>query len=76
MHFADAEWLNDPWVPRIERPPVNLETTVLVIGTGFSGIQIGGQLKKAGVDFKIMDRAGDFGGTCEAVSRWSGARGS
>lgn len=60
----DSEWLKDPWTPRLERAPKTIKTTALVCGAGFSGIQIGGQLKKAGVtDFKIMDRAGDFGGT-------------
>ncbi|KAI9005115.1 putative monooxygenase [Hyaloraphidium curvatum] len=59
-----ADWLVDPWVQRVERPALDIQTTVLIVGGGFSGIQVAGNLKKAGItDFKIMDRAGDFGGT-------------
>ncbi len=52
-------------MPVQERPALDIETTVLIVGSGFSGIQLAGNLKKAGInDFKIMDRSGDFGGTC------------
>lgn len=73
-----TDWLDDPWISRVERPALDIETTVLVVGGGFSGIQVAGNLKKAGInDFKIMERGGDFGGTwvsCEdehaARSTW------
>jgi len=36
----------------------------VIVGTGFSGIAMGIQLKKAGIDdFIILERAGDVGGT-------------
>lgn len=41
-----------------------LKTEVAVIGTGFAGICMGIQLKKAGItDFIILERADDIGGT-------------
>lgn len=44
---------------------MDIETSVLIIGAGFSGINTARQLVEAGItDFKIMDKAGDFGGTC------------
>ncbi|KAJ3338862.1 hypothetical protein HDU93_008997 [Gonapodya sp. JEL0774] len=59
-----AEWFEDIWTPKVERAPMVIDTTVLVLGAGFSGIQMGAKLKQYGVkDFKILDRAGDFGGT-------------
>jgi cation diffusion facilitator CzcD-associated flavoprotein CzcO len=35
----------------------------LVIGTGFSGIGMGIALQNAGVDFLILEKADEFGGT-------------
>ncbi|KXS22286.1 putative monooxygenase [Gonapodya prolifera JEL478] len=59
-----AEWFEDHWTPKVERAPLTINTTVVVLGSGFSGIQMGAKLKQYGVtDFKIIDRAGDFGGT-------------
>ncbi|KAJ3337834.1 hypothetical protein HDU93_000453 [Gonapodya sp. JEL0774] len=59
-----APWLTDPWAPRRERAPMDIKTTVVLVGSGFSGIQMGAKLKTAGIsDFKIIDRASDFGGT-------------
>ncbi|KXS21044.1 FAD/NAD(P)-binding domain-containing protein [Gonapodya prolifera JEL478] len=43
---------------------MQIETTVVLIGAGFSGIMLGAQLVKAGVrDFKILETASGFGGT-------------
>lgn len=42
----------------------SVETRVLIIGTGFSGIGMGIKLKKAGInDFVILEKAHEFGGT-------------
>ncbi|USN96942.1 MAG: NAD(P)/FAD-dependent oxidoreductase [Candidatus Nomurabacteria bacterium] len=41
-----------------------VETRVLIIGTGFSGIGMGIKLQKAGInDFVILEKAHEFGGT-------------
>jgi cation diffusion facilitator CzcD-associated flavoprotein CzcO len=40
------------------------EFSILITGTGFSGICVGIQLKKAGFqNFKILEKANDVGGT-------------
>lgn len=36
---------------------------VLIVGTGFSGLGMAVRLKQAGVDFIVLERAGDLGGT-------------
>ncbi|SLM96128.1 flavin-containing monooxygenase [Brevibacterium yomogidense] len=55
----------DPYAdPNFTRDPVTEETEVLVLGGGFSGLLASARLMEAGVeDFKIIDAAGDFGGT-------------
>lgn len=40
-----------------------LDTDIIIIGSGFSGIGAGIQLKKAGYSFLILERANDIGGT-------------
>ncbi|WP_299556440.1 NAD(P)/FAD-dependent oxidoreductase [uncultured Mycolicibacterium sp.] len=42
-------------------PPVR--TAALVIGTGFSGIGMGIELQRRGVDFLILEKADEIGGT-------------
>ena len=39
------------------------EADIIIIGSGFSGIGAGMQLKKAGYSFLILERADDIGGT-------------
>ena len=39
------------------------DTDIIVIGSGFSGIGAGIELKKAGYSFLILERASDLGGT-------------
>jgi hypothetical protein len=57
-------YLTDPYVPRVERDPFDVETDFLVLGGGFGGLSIAAELMKAGItDMKIIDKAGDFGGT-------------
>jgi len=47
--------------PTQEKPPVH--TRALIIGTGFSGLGMGIALQQQGVDFVILEKAGDIGGT-------------
>ncbi|KAI9019150.1 monooxygenase [Hyaloraphidium curvatum] len=57
-------WLTDPWTKYVERPAQEFTTEAVILGAGFSGLLLGGKLKEAGItDFKIIDKAGDFGGT-------------
>ena len=60
-----ARFAEDPHAgPAPERPALNEELDVLVIGAGFGGIQAGKTLRDAGIDnFRIVDASGDFGGT-------------
>ena len=62
---AYAEFDRDPFVePGFTRDPVIEETDVVVIGAGIGGLTTAVQLVKKGVtDIRILDRAGDFGGT-------------
>jgi cation diffusion facilitator CzcD-associated flavoprotein CzcO len=43
------------------KPPVH--TRALIIGTGFSGLGMGIELQQCGVDFLILEKADDIGGT-------------
>ena len=60
-----AHYLDDPYIEKkIERDPMALDTTVLIVGGGFSGLLAGARLCEKGVDdFHIVEKAGDFGGT-------------
>lgn len=55
----------DPYAdPDLKRDPVIEDADVLIIGGGFSGLLAGGRLREAGVEnIRIVDKAGDFGGT-------------
>ena len=44
-----------------QKPPVH--TRALIIGTGFSGLGMGIALQRQGVDFLILEKADDVGGT-------------
>ena len=61
--FADFD--RDPFAdPDFTRPSVKEETEVVIIGAGFGGMLAAYNLQKAGVtDFRMIDLAGDFGGT-------------
>ena len=55
---------DDPGHPRTEREPVSDTVGVIVIGGGFSGLQLAGGLKHRGVEsVRVIDAASDFGGT-------------
>jgi cation diffusion facilitator CzcD-associated flavoprotein CzcO len=57
-----AEWGHHPLAAdAAKRAPVH--TRALIIGTGFSGLGMGIALQKQGVDFLILEKADDIGGT-------------
>ncbi|MEZ5382495.1 MAG: NAD(P)/FAD-dependent oxidoreductase [Microthrixaceae bacterium] len=55
----------DPWVkPGFTRDSVAEETDVVIVGGGFGGMYTAiGLLKRGITDFRIVEKAGDFGGT-------------
>lgn len=58
-----AHYLEDPYTPRVERPPVTDHVTFAMVGGGFAGLCVGARLAEAGItDVRIIDKAGDFGG--------------
>ena len=62
---AFADFATDAHVPEpLLRPRLSEDLDVLVVGAGFGGMLTGAELRKAGVEsFRIVDMAGDFGGT-------------
>ena len=60
-----SHFLDDPYVELgFTREPLHDEVEVLILGGGFGGLLAGARLRQAGVDnLRIMDPAGDFGGT-------------
>jgi cyclohexanone monooxygenase len=57
-------YVDDPYVPVVEREPLHDEVTVAFIGGGFAGLLTGAKLKQAGIDdVRIIEKGGDFGGT-------------
>ncbi|HLK46370.1 MAG TPA: NAD(P)/FAD-dependent oxidoreductase, partial [Acidimicrobiales bacterium] len=59
-----AHYLDDPYVPLVEREPRTDHVTVACVGGGFAGLLTAARLKEAGVeDVRVVDKAGDFGGT-------------
>ena len=64
LHEATSHWLDDPYMPRIEREPVAKDVEVLVMGGGFAALLAAGRLRESGIDDLLMvEKAGDFGGT-------------
>lgn len=66
--FLDGEsskYLKDPWTGNdTQREPLVEETEVVIVGAGYGAQLIATELQKAGVtDFRMIDKAGDFGGT-------------
>ena len=58
-HYAD-----DPYTERTEREPVSDHTQVLIIGGGLGSLIAAARLIEAGIsDLRVIDTAGDFGGT-------------
>jgi cation diffusion facilitator CzcD-associated flavoprotein CzcO len=60
-----THYLDDPHAdPNFRRAPLLDEVEVVVIGGGFGGLLAAARLREAGMtDVRIIDRAGDFGGT-------------
>jgi hypothetical protein len=60
-----THYLKDPWVePGFTREPVKEETDVVVVGGGYGAQVVAVRLIEAGIkDFRIIEKAGDFGGT-------------
>jgi len=58
-----ADYLEDPYTPRVERAPKTDHVTFAFVGGGFAGLVTGARLVEAGIsDVRIIDKAGDFGG--------------
>ena len=58
-----AHFLDDPYVPKVEREPLRDEVTFAFIGGGFAGLVTGARLKQAGIDdVRIVEGGGDVGG--------------
>ena len=58
-HYED-----DPYTAWVDREPIEDEVGVLVVGAGLGSILAAVRLQQAGVtDIRIVDKAGDFGGT-------------
>jgi cyclohexanone monooxygenase len=59
-----SEYLADPYAKRQPpREPIHSESDVLIVGGGFSGLLAAVRLKQAGLNVRIIERGGDFGGT-------------
>ncbi|OMC06040.1 monooxygenase [Mycobacterium sp. NS-7484] len=58
-HYAD-----DPYTEWVDREPVHDHVQVVIIGAGLGSLIAAARLQEAGVtDIRIVDTAGDFGGT-------------
>jgi cation diffusion facilitator CzcD-associated flavoprotein CzcO len=57
-HYRD-----DPHTPWAERAPLTDHRTVVCVGGGFAGLVVGARLREAGVDVRIIEKGGGFGGT-------------
>ena len=59
-----AHYLDDPYMPVVEREPRKDHVLFAMIGGGFAGLVTGARLKEAGIeDVRIIEKGGDFGGT-------------
>ncbi len=60
-----AEYLDDPYAdPGFSRAPIVEAVEVVILGGGFGGLLAAARLSAAGIDdFRIIEKAGDFGGT-------------
>ncbi|MGH8596026.1 MAG: flavin-containing monooxygenase, partial [Gammaproteobacteria bacterium] len=60
QHFSDDPYLES----KLTRAPLHEEIDCAIIGGGFGGLLASAHLQKAGLgDFRIIEKAGDFGGT-------------
>ncbi len=60
-----SNYVDDPYVERIEREPVFDDVEIAIIGGGFGGLMMGGRLREAGWahGIRVIEQGGDFGGT-------------
>jgi cation diffusion facilitator CzcD-associated flavoprotein CzcO len=58
-----ARFGDDPHTPWTDRTPRTDHRTVVCVGGGFAGLVAGARLREAGIDVRIIDKGGDFGGT-------------
>ena len=59
-----AHYIDDPYMPVVEREPVTDHVDVALVGGGFAGLIAGARLEEAGIQtIRVIDKAGDFGGT-------------
>src|SRR5215469_3391336 len=58
-----ARYNVDPYTPWIEREPLTDHRTAVCVGGGFAGRIAAARLREAGVDVRVIDKSGDFGGT-------------
>ncbi len=65
LRLADefAHYRDDPHTPFTERAPLTDHRTVVCVGGGFAGLVTAARLTEAGVDVRIVETGGDFGGT-------------
>ncbi|MFZ4718390.1 MAG: flavin-containing monooxygenase [Ilumatobacteraceae bacterium] len=58
-----AHFLDDPYVPKVDREPLHDEVLFAFIGAGFAGLVTGARMKQAGIDdVRLIDGGGDVGG--------------
>src|ERR1700684_65625 len=58
-----GHYLDDPHTPRKDRAPLTDHRTVVCVGGGLAGLVVGARLREAGVDVRIVEKGGGFGGT-------------
>ena len=60
-----ANYIEDSYIEsKPSREPLTDETEIIIIGGGFGGLIAGARLREAGFkDLRIIEKAGDFGGT-------------
>lgn len=59
-----GHYIDDPYIERKERNPLNERVEVLIVGGGYGGQLVAVRLMEAGItDIRIVEKGGDFGGT-------------